>query len=99
MSTLRALAVTLIGLALASLAQAQEQKLPEPDAAALSHAESTVKRLFRTEYAKTGANDMHDLAIKLVSQAAQTVDDPAARFVLYREAAELGVTSGDLVGG
>jgi hypothetical protein len=81
----------------AGAAFGQEKKLEEPDAAALARAEQTIKKLYRIDSHKF-ASDMHDLAVKLISQAMETQDDHAARFVLYREAAALAAKSGDFVG-
>lgn len=88
----------LICLISASMAHAQEQKLPEPEAAALARAEAFVKRIYRADYGKAGADAAYRLAIKLINQAVQTSDDPAARFVLYRESAELAAKAGDFIG-
>jgi hypothetical protein len=67
---------------------------PIPDADAQKKAEALVKEIFQAEYAKASASkvpaDKAMLASKLLDQAAETKDDPVARFVLLREARDLG---------
>lgn len=66
------------------------KKLAMPSEEQITKATSLVKDLFKDDF--TGAKQPAEkvaLANKLMSQAAQTTDDPAAQFVLYREASEL----------
>lgn len=79
----------------AGLAPAQERVQP-PDAAKQAEAEKVIKDLFKQEYAKKGAADRVALAGQLLEQGVQTKDDPASRYVLYREAALLAAEGGDL---
>jgi hypothetical protein len=98
MNTIRTLACSVVCLASSSLAYTQDQKLPEPDSTALQRAEGLIKGIYRTDYAKKFPSEMRELATKLINKALETRDDPAARFVLYREAAELAAKSGDFAG-
>jgi hypothetical protein len=70
--------------------------LPVPDMASQVKAEKLIKDLFKGEYAKRRTSDWLDLSEKLLQQAADTKDDPAARFVLLREARDLAARAGDL---
>ncbi len=71
-------------------------KAPVPEASTLKEAEKTVREVYKTEFAKKGPADQLSLAQKLLRQAAETADDPKARFVLLREARELALQAGDL---
>lgn len=59
---------------------------PVPEAAAVSREETAVKELFKADYAKRSANDRKLLAKKLLEQGKLTKDNPAAQYVLLREA-------------
>ncbi len=72
-----------------------EKKAAPPSAEALQKAEKTVKDLFKAEYAKTKTADRVMLATKLIEEADGTTDDPAAKFVLLREARDLAAKAGD----
>src|SRR6185503_2335091 len=48
------------------------------------------------EYAKRAPADQAAFARKLLQQGQQTTDDPAAKFVLLREARDLAAQGGDL---
>jgi hypothetical protein len=74
----------------------EEKQLPVPMDAALAAAEKTIKDLFKDDYAKTKPADRLALAQKLLEQARETRDDPAARYVLFREAIDLAAQGGDL---
>ena len=76
----------------------QTQKSPTPDQTSLERAERTIKDLFKSEYAKKFPSDMLQLANTLVSQAQETKDDLASRFVLYREASILAAKAGEFSG-
>lgn len=84
--------------AIASLAATEPDKSersPVPDSAALTKAEKTIKDIFKAEYAKKKTADQVDLAGKLLKQAEETNDDPAARFVLLREARDIAAKASD----
>src|SRR5262245_1526719 len=74
--------------------QAPERK-PAPDAAAQAAAEKSIKDLFKKEYAKAGTAPKVQLAALLLDAGLKTNDDPAARFVLFREAADVAAQVGD----
>jgi hypothetical protein len=88
-----------LGLMMAALS-GQEKKDPTrlelPDAKAQAKAEKTIKEVFKAEYAKKKATDQLDLAQKLLAQGKETNDDPAAKFVLFREARDLACRAGDV---
>jgi hypothetical protein len=71
------------------------KKLPMPDAEAQTKAEKLIKDLFKDDYAKKNSSDLLALATKLLEQARETKDDPAAKFVLYREARDLAARAGE----
>jgi WD40 repeat protein len=73
------------------------QKQPPPDEAAQAKAEKQIKEIFKEDYAKTKPADLKALSAKLLKQARDTNDDPAARYVLFREAADLAAHAGDAV--
>jgi hypothetical protein len=78
------------------LAQAQAKKLPVPDAAAEKKAERDVRDVFKAEYARKSPAERAALAALLMAQALQTKDDPAARYVLLREARDVAAGEGDV---
>jgi hypothetical protein len=72
-------------------ARSQVAKLPVPDAAAQEKAEKALKETYKTDYAKTKPEDMLALAAKLLQPGRENRADPAAWFVLLREARDLAV--------
>jgi len=60
-----------------------------PSAEERAKATRLIRELFKEEYARTGMASQAELAGKLIQQAADTRDDPAAQYSLYRETAEL----------
>jgi hypothetical protein len=69
---------------------------PPPDDAQ-REAESLVRTIYKSDYAKRTPADLSALAQKLIQQGRETKDDPAARFVLLREARDLATQAGDAV--
>jgi hypothetical protein len=69
---------------------------PIPDPARQREVEKAIKDVFKTEYAKKAPPDVQAFARKLLQQALETQDDPAARFVLLRESRDLATQCGDL---
>lgn len=61
-----------------------------------SAADKLIKSIFVTEYAVKTPAGRQQLAGKLLAQAAQSQDDPAARYVLLREARDLWAMTGDV---
>lgn len=70
-------------------------RLPVPDASSQKEAEKSIKDLFKAEYAKKTAADRQALAVALLDQVSRTADDPAGRWVLYREAQDAAIQAGD----
>jgi WD40 repeat protein len=83
-------------LMVASPADGKKQAVP--DAAARDKAESLIQEVFREELAQAKGEPaaLRKLAAILLEQAHETKDDAAARFVLFRDAAELAAQAGDL---
>ncbi|HVR86252.1 MAG TPA: hypothetical protein VMU54_18160, partial [Planctomycetota bacterium] len=86
----------LLVLASGMKAQGDSARQPVPDAAAQKEQEALIKSVFKAEYAKTTSPDRKALATKLLQQAAQTQDNVAARFVLYRESRDLAAEGADI---
>jgi hypothetical protein len=74
----------------------QEKKLQPPDAAGEKKAERDIRDVFKDEYSKKTPPDRVALTKLLLDQGIQTKDDPAARYVLLREAKEVASAAGDL---
>jgi len=74
----------------------QGDRLPVPDPAQLKEKEKVIRDLFKADYAKKGAPDRLSLARTLIKQGLDTKDDPAAQYVLFREARHLAAQAGDL---
>jgi WD40 repeat protein len=93
------LALGLTGLsARAAFAQDSEKKLPAPSKEDQAKAQELVQSLFKDELAKakTDKDAAKSLAATFLKEGEGTKDDPAARFVLYRQAAELAARAGDM---
>jgi hypothetical protein len=76
-------------------APASPPKPEPPPAAAQKQTETLIRDIYKAEYAQRTPAKLQALAMKLFHQAAETRDDPAARFVLYREARDLASQAGD----
>src|SRR5689334_562099 len=85
----------LMSLALLAIAS-QEVKDPVPPEAALTQTEKTVREIFKDDYLKRSPAGQQALARKLIQQGIETKEDPTARYVLFREGAELATRAGDL---
>ena len=68
---------------------------PEPPAADQKAAEQEIRDLYRGEFAKRTPEEQLAFSRKLFRTAQETADNPAAQYVLYREAAELAAQAGD----
>src|SRR5262249_11570406 len=66
-------------------------KLAVPDQAAQDRAEKAIKDAYRADYAKRKPEDHLALAVKLLQPGRENRDDPAAWFVLLREARDAAV--------
>ena len=73
-------------------AKAAPRKEPEPGTVNQAEAEKTIKKLYKDDYARLKGPA---LAGKLQERARATKDDPAARFVLFREAQQAAAKAGD----
>lgn len=71
-------------------------RLPIPDEAAIEKADALVKDVYQADFAKKKPADQVAFARKLLKAADETPDNPAARFVLYREARDLAARGGDV---
>jgi hypothetical protein len=69
---------------------------PVPDEAALAAADKLVKEVFKADYAKKRPAEQVEFARKLLKSADETADEPAARFVMYRDARELAARAGEV---
>ena len=87
--------VLLLACVMARAQQEKSAKLPEPEKESLARADKTIKELFKADFLRTRAVEKRSLAIKLFDQALETKDDPASRFVLYREASALAAQAGE----
>ncbi len=73
-----------------------EKKLEAPDAEAQAVAMKEVRELFRDRYFVAKDRDQkQEFAQLLLRQAAETRDNPTARFVLYGEARDMAAAAGD----
>lgn len=79
----------------ASLSAADDDRSPAPPTADIKKATELVRELFKEDYARTGLKAKKELAEKLFKQAEETNDDPAARFALFAEAADVAAAGGD----
>lgn len=75
------------------------ERLPVPDTLAQVRAERMVREVFQREYGQTSPEQRRDLGRKLFQQAQQTLDDPAGRYVLLREARDMAASAGDAATG
>jgi hypothetical protein len=69
-------------------------KKPVPAPSAQAEAEKTIRDLFKADYAKRAPADRAALAGTLIQVGIETADDPASRYVLFREAAALASDAG-----
>ncbi len=73
------------------------KRTPVPDAAKQAAADKLIRDLFKKDFlAARKPVEKQALAAKLIQQAEETKDDPAARFMLLREARELAAQAGDV---
>lgn len=71
-------------------------RMPPPSGLELTRAEQRVRNVYQNDYA--AANDSpakSRLARKLLTQAETTSDDPAAKFMLFREAKDVALAAAD----
>jgi hypothetical protein len=80
----------------AKIAANVNKRVSVPDPARIRDAEKAIRELFKDQYSKKAPVDRQQLARTLLDQADRTADDPAARWVLFREAQDLAAQVGDL---
>jgi hypothetical protein len=83
-------------VALAQPAKPPAARLPVPDEAAIEKAQVLVKEVYKADFARKKPAELVEFARKLLKTADETPDNPAARFVLYREARDLAARGGDV---
>jgi hypothetical protein len=71
-------------------------RTPVPDQEKQKEAEKAIKDLFKAEYGRKQPADRQLLAQTLLRQARDSKGDPAAQWVLFREAQDMAVQGGDL---
>jgi len=87
----------LIGLLAWTSAWAEEStRLGIPDRAAQEKALEVIRGIFPEEYASRDPDIRAQLAVKLLQHAGEDQNEPAAAFVLYREAIMIAADVGDL---
>lgn len=73
------------------------KRTPVPDPEKQAAADKLIRDLFKKDFlAARKPVEKQALAAKLIQQAEETKDDPAARFMLLREARELAAQAGDV---
>jgi len=75
---------------------ASESKAPVPTPLARKDAEKSVRRAFRSGYAKRGADDRRDLARELLAEGKKSSVDAVTRYVLLDEARSIAASIADL---
>jgi WD40 repeat protein len=77
-------------------ARDQAKRQPVPNKAALDKAEDLVNDIFKEEITKANSAEARvKLAEYLIQQGDESGEDPAARYVLYRQARDLAVLAGN----
>lgn len=71
------------------------QSIPSP--AEQDRAEKLVRQTFAKEFQATSITDRLQLAQRLLHEGSDTTDDPAARYVLWRDARDLAASAGDAI--
>jgi len=95
------LLVILVATSIASAAPSsspstKSSMLPEaPGASEQADALKLIRSLYPDEFAAHSANDRRAFARKLLKQGLETQDQPAARYVLLRQAADIASSAGD----
>jgi len=67
-----------------------------PDAARQREAEKAIRDLYKADYAKKLPSERDALVRTLIEQGRKSADDPAAQYVLYREAQDLASQAGNV---
>jgi WD40 repeat protein len=74
---------------------AAADRLAAPAGDALAKAEANVRTVLKDDYARKQPGEKKTLAQKLITLADGTTDDPAARYVMLRDARDLAAEVGD----
>jgi hypothetical protein len=82
-------------LLLPSMAPTTRGSTPIPDAEQQAKLETTIRQTFKDDYAAHAPGAKLILARRLLQEGIDTDDDPAARYVLWRESRDLAAFSGD----
>jgi hypothetical protein len=83
-------------LAAGAAAQDPPAKAPVPDEATLKKTETELRELLKSDYKSTDSSDRRTLAKKLLESAVKSESDPAAFYVVLREAADIAAQAEDL---
>ncbi|MDB5310040.1 MAG: hypothetical protein JWO38_4242 [Gemmataceae bacterium] len=75
---------------------APDGPVPVPEGPAVADALKLIRDVYKADYAKKKPAEQVELGRKLLKAGAETKDDPAARFVMYKEARDLAVRGGDV---
>ena len=71
------------------------ERKPVPDDAALAKAEMKLRGLLKDDYARKLPAERRALAVKLLGLTDDAADDPATRFVMYRDARDIAIEVSD----
>jgi len=80
----------------ARAAEPEDKRHPVPAAADQKKAEATVRDIFKADYASRDPKARAAFAKKLLQTGIETTDNLAARYVLFREAADIAARAGDI---
>ncbi len=94
--TVRILSLLLV--VLGDAAVLAQDPLPPPTPQAQAGAETTVREVFKEEFAKRSPKDRQALARRLLEQGRQATDDPPVVFVLLKMSREMAIEIEDLEG-
>src|SRR5437588_9574851 len=92
-----ALIVALVRAPSAAGPESGQKKAPIPSEADQARARTLIQELYGEEYAKARKDPvaLASLARALLQEGRDTTDDPAGRYVLFREARDLAAQGGD----
>ncbi len=76
--------------------EAAPSRQPEPDAAAQKKALEDIKQIYGERFSWLASDEAREMASRMLKDALRLKGDPAARFVLLREARKLATKGGDL---
>lgn len=92
--------LALVGTLVASVALAADAPAPArvsvPDKPALAAAEKLIRDLFKVEFASKKPADRAEFSKKLLAQALESGNDPAAQYVLFDQSLTIAVSLGEV---